>query len=236
MKKCPKCGADVNAADVKCPVCGYSFVEANTSVAPAQGGLIERVKNILIKPQAEWEVIAKEEPNVSKMTMGYVVPLALIPAIATALGIGLIGVNYGFFRFTSWSYGISSGIVAFVISIASCYLTALVVDMLAPSFESQKNYGRAFQTVVYSNTAMWVAGILNIVPGLGILAMLAGLYGIYIMYLGLPHTMKTNKDKVVIYLVVTILALIVIYFILSLILGAILASIFFSGLGGLGRF
>lgn len=237
MKKCPKCGADVNAADVKCPVCGYSFVEANTSVAPAQGGLIERVKNILIKPQAEWEVIAKEEPNVAKITMGYLVPLALVTAIATALGIGLIGMNFGFFRYTSWSLGITSGIISFIISIATCYLSALIIDMLAPSFDSQKNFGRAFQTIVYSMTPFWIAGILNIIPTLGILAFLGGLYGIYIMYLGLPLTMKTsNKDKVIIYLVVSILAFVVVYFIISLILGAILTSIFFSGFGGLGRF
>jgi hypothetical protein len=45
-----------------------------------------------------------------------------------------------------------------------------------------------------------------ILPRLYIIATLAGLYGIYLAYLGLIHIKQTAQDKVVGYLVVTIVA------------------------------
>jgi uncharacterized membrane protein len=70
-----------------------------------------------------------------------------------------------------------------------------------------------------------VAGILSIVPALGVLGFVGSLYGLYLMYLGLPHIMKTPQDKVVGYLVVSIIAVIAIYWIITLILTSILFSI-----------
>ena len=168
--------------------------------------LVDRAKNIILTPQTEWQVIAGEEPNVGQIMTGYVIPLALIPAVASIIGWGVVGGGI-----TSFSYGIASGIVAFGVAILSVYLVALVVDFLAPNFGSQKNMGRAVQLVAYSSTPGWVAGILNIFPFIGWLAMLASLYGLYLMYLGLPHMMKTPQEKVVIYLIVGIIAVVVVY-------------------------
>jgi len=53
-----------------------------------------------------------------------------------------------------------------------------------------------------------------------------GLYGLYLMYLGLPQMMKTPQDKVIGYLVVSIIVLIVTYWIVSLILTSIVFGIF----------
>jgi hypothetical protein len=53
-----------------------------------------------------------------------------------------------------------------------------------------------------------------------------GLYGLYLMYLGLPQMMKTPQDKVIGYLVVSIIALIVTYWIISLFLTSIILSVF----------
>jgi len=46
------------------------------------------------------------------------------------------------------------------------------------------------------------------------------------MYLGLPHTMKTPQDKTIAYLVVSIIAVLVTYWILTLILTSIVFSVF----------
>jgi hypothetical protein len=190
--------------------------------------LVERAKNIIMTPKTEWAVIAAEEPNATQILTGYVVPLALIPAIASIIGYGVIGSGIG----SSLTWGIGMGVISFVSTVVGVYLTAFVVDFLATNFGSQKNFGRALQLVAYAYTPAWVAGILNIVPAVGVLASLAGLYGLYLLYLGLPHTMKTPPDKVVVYLIVTIVALLVIY----MLLGAILTAMVFAvlGMGALG--
>jgi len=183
---------------------------------------VDRAKNIIMTPKTEWTAIAAEEPNVGQIISGYVIPLALIPAIAAMLGYGLIGRGMA----SSFTWGIAMAIIGFVVALGGVYLTAYVIDMLAPNFGSQKNFGRAMQLVAYSYTPAWVAGILNIIPVLGVLVLVASIYGLYLMYLGFPHTMKTPDDKVVVYMVVSIVVLIVVYFVLTALLTAIVLGVF----------
>jgi sterol desaturase/sphingolipid hydroxylase (fatty acid hydroxylase superfamily) len=184
--------------------------------------IVDRAKNIIMTPKTEWTAIAAEEPNVGQIISGYVIPLALIPAIAAMLGYGLIGRGMA----SSFTWGIAMAIIGFVVALGGVYLTAYVIDMLAPNFGSQKNFGRAMQLVAYSYTPAWVAGILNIIPVLGVLVLVASIYGLYLMYLGFPHTMKTPDEKVVVYMVVSIVVLIVVYFVLTALLTAIVLGVF----------
>jgi hypothetical protein len=193
--------------------------------------LVERAKNIIMTPKTEWPVIGAEEPNASQIMVGYVVPLALIPAVATLLGMGLVGQA---FIGASFTWGIAMGVTSFVSTVLGVYLTAFVVDFLAPNFGSQKNFGRAMQLVAYSYTPAWVAGVLNIIPAIGFVGALAGLYGLYLLYLGFPHTMKTPQDKIIIYMIVTIVVLLVIYMIIGAIMSMVMLGAFgLTALGGL---
>jgi len=184
--------------------------------------LVERAKNIIVTPKTEWDAVAAEEPNIQQILLGYVLPLALIPTVATIIGWGVIGM----FGFTSFTYGIAMGLVQIINAFLSVLIAGFVIDALAPSFGSQKNMGRAVQLVAYSMTPIWVAGILNIFPALSWLAGLIGLYGLFLMYLGLAPLMKTAEDKKVGYLVVSIIILIVVYFVIAAILTAILMAVF----------
>lgn len=184
--------------------------------------LVERAKNIIVTPKTEWDAVSAEEPNIQQILLGYVLPLALIPTIAVIIGWGMIGI----FGFTSFTYGIAMGLVQLINAFLSVLVSGFVIDLLAPSFGSQKNMGRAVQLVAYSMTPVWIAGILNILPTIGWLAGLLGLYGLYLMYLGLTPLMKTPEDKKVGYLVVSIIILIVVYFVVAAILTAIFMAIF----------
>lgn len=184
--------------------------------------LVDRAKNIITSPKSEWEVVASESPDTGSIITGYVIPLALLPAIASFIGYGLIG----FGAFSSITWGIAYALITLISTILGVLLTALVVNLLAPSFNSEKDMGRAMQLVAYSYTPAWIGGILNIFPAIGWLGGLFGLYGIYLMYLGFPHTMKTPKDKVVIYMIVAVVVLIVVYMVLMGIITSIIFGIF----------
>ncbi|MBN1448524.1 MAG: YIP1 family protein [Bacteroidetes bacterium] len=188
--------------------------------------LVDRAKNIIMSPKTEWEVIANEQADMGSILTGYVIPMALIPAVASFIGYGFIGV--GVFS-TSITWGIAYALISLFSTILGVLLTAFVVNLLAPSFNSEKDLGRAMQLVAYAYTPAWVGGILNILPVIGWLGGLFGLYGIYLMYLGFPHTMKTPQDKVIIYMIVAVVILIVLYMILAAIITSIIFSIF--GLG-----
>jgi len=184
--------------------------------------IVDRAKNILLTPKTEWPVIAGEAPDIGQILMGYVVPLAAIPAVAVIIGWGVIGVA----GYSSFSYGLATGVMTFLVAVAGVYIAAYVVDFLAPTFGSEKNLGRSIQLVAYASTPGWVAGILNIIPSLSVIVLIANLYGVYLLYLGLAPVKKTPQDKLVPYLVVSIIAVLVVYVILGLILGGIVFGLF----------
>jgi hypothetical protein len=254
MSNCPKCNAELKPGAVFCHVCGFQIPQEqpqpvqqqtvqttnlnqinmenqNVNSAPIQGGgLVQRVINIITKPKQEWEAIASETPNVGKIFSTYVLPLLLIPTIAQIIGLGLIGKKVGIGLWSvnvkSWEWGISTGVSTFIGGMVSIYLVALVVDLLAPSFGSEKNFGRSFQLAAYAWTPAWIAGIFHIIPSLGIIAALAGIYGLVLLYLGIAPLKKTPADKVAVYFILTLVVVIVVSVVVALVLGLITAAIY----------
>ena len=97
-------------------------------------------------------------------------------------------------------------------------------SLLAQNFGSERNDVKGFQVALYSYAPMLAAGVLYLIPALDVLVFFAALYGIYILYIGLPIMMGTPKEKSLPYIIVVIVALILIYFITSWIAGAILGA------------
>ena len=188
-----------------------------------------RVVNILKEPAKEWPVIAAESDNVGRLYREYIIPLSAIGPIATFLGLAVLGslLSFGVGMYAGLGLGVLLVfmVVSWVVGLASVYLVALIIEWLAPKFQSSGTRVDALKLVAYSMTPMWVAGVLNLIPLLGILVFLAALYGIYICYLGLPHVMKTPADQVVIFMIVAFVVIVIVQFIISVILG----TIFFSG-------
>jgi hypothetical protein len=198
--------------------------------------LVDRVKNILITPKTEWEVIKNEQTSTADLFTKYAMILAVIPVIATIIGFSIIGVSFGFGVAFKWPFSASllHGVVSYILNLVSIYVIALIVDALAPSFGSTKNLDASLKVVLYSYTASFVAGIFMIIPMLSWLALLVSLYSFYLMYLGLKIVKDTPEDKLAGYLVVTILISIVIYVVIGFIVNAIAAPS--MGLEGLKNF
>jgi hypothetical protein len=192
--------------------------------------LVNRAKNIITTPKTEWAVIAAEEPNANGIFMGYVLPFVILDAIATFIGHAFIWGAGHYLGGYAMTWGIYFALMGIVGGVLGVWLTAMVVNALAPSFGSEKSMGRAMQLVAYAYTPMFVGGLLNIIPIIGWLGSIFGLYGLYLIYLGLPYTMKTPADRVVTYMLVTIVALIVIYMIVGFIFAGIFMSMFGLGL------
>jgi hypothetical protein len=190
----------------------------------ATSNIVARAKSILLTPRSEWPVIAAEPQTVRGLYSGYIIILAAIPAVILFLSYSLIGVSVPFLG--SYRVGITSAlttaIVSYVLSLVGIYVLALIVDALAPTFGGEKNQVQALKVVAYSYTASWIASIIGILPGLGLLAALAGaVYGIYLLNMGLPFAMKCPQDKAVGYTAVTVVVAIVVGFVLSLAIGSV---------------
>ena len=186
--------------------------------------LVARVQAIALKPKEEWAKIKTETTTVQELFTSCAMILAAIPAVAQFIGFGLIGRRYPFVGMVRMGLGTSlvRAIFSYVFSLVTVYVFALIIKALAPTFSSAPNQLNAMKLAVYSMIPAWVAGVLYIVPFLEWLVILASLYGLYVLYLGFAAPMMdTPKEKVMGYLVVSILVVIVLSVVVALILGAI---------------
>jgi hypothetical protein len=140
--------------------------------------LVERANAIMLRPREEWRVIEREPVRPSELLI-YVAVLAAIPEIANFIGQSLIG------GYKPIVPSLLRAIIAYVVTLAMVYIIAGIIDLLAPKFGGKKNFGNAVKLSVYSHTPLWLAGIFLLVPGLNFLLIL-GLYGLYLLWVGLP--------------------------------------------------
>ena len=188
--------------------------------------LVERVKGILLTPRSEWDVIASETTTPSALFTGYVLPLAAIGPVAQVIGFSVLGVRMplgGAVYRTPIGAALTSAVVAYVLSLLGVWVMALIIDALAPTFGGTRSQIQALKTAAYSSTAIWVAGIFTLVPGLRVLYIL-GLYSVYLLYIGLPATMKAPADRAGPYTGVVIVAQIVLFFLVRLVGGRFLVG------------
>jgi len=193
--------------------------------------LINRVKQFLLNPKEEWQVIVKEDNKTAQQhIIEYVLPLALIPAIATFIGTGLIGYRALGFHVRSINTGLSQAAISLLSTLIGVYISGFVIHKLAASYNTTVSLDKAIKLVGFSYTAILIAGVFNIFPSLAILSLIAGIYSLYILYLGFKPMTNVPEEKTSTYFVVSLLVIIGVYIVIGVILGAIVASIGFASL------
>ena len=184
--------------------------------------LIERVKNIILTPQSEWPVIKREPGDVTYLFTNYVAILAAIPAVCGFIGMSVIGISLGGLgtvRVPLLS-GLVGAIVGYLLTFAMVYIVALLTDVLAPTFNGQRNFENALKVTVYSYTPAWLVGVFLLIPALGFLSIL-GLYGLYLLWTGIHPMMKAPQEKSLVYTITIVVCAIVI----GLVVGVIQAAL-----------
>ncbi len=190
--------------------------------------LVERVKAILLQPNAEWPAIEREPGDPGYLYSNYVCILAAIPPLCAFIGGVLIG--YGPFRLGIIS-GLVNAIITYVLALVGVYVVAYAIDFLAGTFGARRDFANALRVSAYAPTAAWVVGVFNLIPALGFLAIL-GLYGLYTLHTGLVALMKPPAEKALLYTIAVIAAVFVIYLIVFGIFGAVFGV---GMIGAMGR-
>jgi len=193
------------------------------SSGPA-AGIVQRAKDILLKPKETWPVIAAEPATTQSIYVPYVVALAAIEPVASLIGGQLVGFSaLGVTYHPPVGAALTSAVLSYGLTLASVFILALLIDGLAPNFGGQKDQIGALKVAAYSGTAAWVGGIFGLIPALGMIGLLFALYGLYLLYLGLPVLMKVPEDKAIGYTAVVVIVAIVLFFIVGAVVTAITA-------------
>lgn len=201
--------------------------QGQTTAGPTPGGtnasnkiaaVVQRAKAVLLDPAGTWQIIKAEPTSIKDIYQNYLVILAAVPAIATFIGLTVVGIQIPFFG--TWRAPFFSTLVSqllsYAISLGMVYVAAVVIEKLAPKFEAQADTTAAFKLVAYSITPAWVAGIFGVLPWLMVLAGLIGFgYSIYVFLVGVQPMTSVPEGRKIGYVAVSALVI----FLLSLLLG-----------------
>jgi len=168
------------------PTCTKAALVAKAGGAAASAPglvspLISRIRKVVLSPKSEWGVIASEPTTVAELYAGYVIPLALPAALV------------GFLRMHS---GLTS-LRLFVSALLGVFIVGLFINVLAPTFCGRRDLRQALKVAAYSLTPASLSSVLALAPPILAtpLQLLAGLYGSYLLYLGLPVLMRSTREK-----------------------------------------
>jgi uncharacterized protein YqgC (DUF456 family) len=120
--------------------------------------------------------------------------------------------------------GLANMVVGYVLSLVMVFVLALIIDAMAPTFEGTRSQIGALKLSAYASTAAFVGGIFSLLPSLSVIGALAALYGVYLLYTGLPVLMKCPPDKAIAYTAVVVVCAIVGGFIIAWVLSLLTPS------------
>lgn len=165
--------------------------------------LIARARAMVLNPGPTWPTIEQEATDPQKLFVPYMATLALIPAVATFIAWSVLGFgSFGVFVRLPMLSGLGLMVSQYVMTLVMVFAWGWFISMLAPSFGGQPNLINGLKLTVYASTPAMLAGVFGAMPGLGFLALVGGLYALYLVYQGLPVLMKCPQEKALPYLAV----------------------------------
>ena len=198
--------------------------------------MLARARAILLAPRDTWPVIVAEPATTTSIYTGWVLWLAAITPLASFIGMAVFGITVPFVGTLRLGFGslLSHLLLNYALALVMVFVMALIVEALAPSFGGSKDRLQALKAVAYAYTPVWIVGVLGLIPQLmgltALLSLAAAGYAIYLLYLGLPATMKCPQDKAAGYAAVSVVIGIVLAIVLGMIVGRTLA---FGRMGGI---
>jgi hypothetical protein len=174
-----------------------------------------RARELILRPQQTWSTIAGEAHDAQQLFLGWVLPLAAIPATARLVG-GLLFGKLGIGRL------LGRVVTNYILSVLVILAVGWLAAWLAPRFGGQNRLERGLAWSAYAATPGLLAGAFLLIPTLSFLSAVGALYGIYLGYLGLAPMLRSRGEQSVIYLLAIVAITVVAMFVISPVLNVLL--------------
>jgi hypothetical protein len=192
---------------------GISPTAPSSSVAP---GLLSRAKGMLFAPKNEWRHIAREKVTLRRLVVGYIMPLAGVTALIALL-------RFSVTARVPFAGAVAMAVLTLGFELMAVFVVALIINALASYFHGIHSQSQALRVTAYASTPLWLSCVFLPFPTLALpVQFMAGLYHIYLMYLGLEVLMRSPRDRALGYATTVVLS--------SLILGIVFTQVG-AGLG-----
>jgi hypothetical protein len=159
---------------------------AQSSVGGSGMNTIAKAKGLLMEPGKTWDGIAAEPMTLGGVFTSYVLPLAAIPSIGSAIGT-FLGGNLP---------NVAELVISYVIALASVLIMGKIMPPLAARFGATPDAEAGMKLAAFAPTGAWLGGLALIVPSLGgFLALIGALYTLYLFYDGAQRLFPVAQVK-----------------------------------------
>jgi hypothetical protein len=163
-----------------------------------------RIRNILVKPRAEWQVIKAEETTYGNLVTGYCALISAIPPIAAVVERFIF--NRGIVSnavHSPFGYVIAANLLWYLVIMMNVVITGAVITAIVSRKEPGWVGLPGLQLASYSYTPLFLVGIFIIIPRLAWLIYPAILYSLYLLFLGIRTMTGLSKGRAAVYAVVS---------------------------------
>lgn len=193
------------------------------------GKMINQAIEILTKPKEALQKLKKEEMTTQDIII-YLAIVGIPTFIGVFIGYGFVG--YGFSAGGLVGWGFALAIIQYILSIIGIIVFAFIFNALAPNFKSKQDKMQSMKLIAAAATPWLIAGIFTIYPGASLISFLGGLYGLYILYLGLPIMMETPEEQRIVYLIFGFVIYAIVMAVIWWITGMIWSSLIWNAVWG----
>jgi hypothetical protein len=147
---------------------------------------IARAKGLLVEPGKTWDAIAAEPMTLPRVFAGYVLPLAALPSIASAIG-SFLGGNLP---------NVAELLISYAVAVMSVLIMGKIMPPLAARFGASPNAEAGMKLAAFAPTGAWLGGLALMVPSVGgFLALVGALYTLYLFYDGAQRLFPVAQVK-----------------------------------------
>ena len=156
--------------------------------------------SIMFSPRAAWESIRDQDDSAIATYLKFVIPVALLPAVAWYFGSVEVGWQLGdrVIKLTSES-AMQIMVLFYLAMLVGTGFLGFMVHWMSETYEANSStVSKGIRIAAYTLTPMFLCGAVGFYPMLWIdmlLGCAAAAYAVYLLYIGVPIVMQIPEER-----------------------------------------
>lgn len=170
---------------------------------------LRRFVLLVLRPSAEWAVIAAESTTVDQLLRRVILPFALLAPIASVIGMYFFDAQWD----STQGYVVpreqifAAGATTFFAIVSSTFALAGIFVMIGPMYRSSRDYGAALKVAAYGALPVMIAGGTMLLPAMAAVGLLALGHTLYLFWVGARCVLCVRAGQAAEFVAISVLLL-----------------------------